>query len=1494
MIEELMAKSQSSRNKGFRISGKSVGQPAGFLSTKKIQPEKEILQSFYNTTVEHENLRRKRQNSKGEIIKHKTGKQLIQEMMETREDLKDGFQSEQEKLNKLKEEVKALPDILKPNPNPRTYNMILEQKKMRRKQHLEELKGFEAESLRVRSEGTAKIDSLKKDIETFLKDQQTSADDYFTKVDDEQLVKMEDEVIDILSKYRDRKNLQLTEKLANVDKQLDQFEEEFLRDIENTVEGLRFTLVDIAFKLEPEVNDIITEIRDTFKQDIEDGKARNKEYFEGLTQQVKALKDAIAQRTAEKIARWRLLKHNEAIENHIKDINKADYQEPIDRKLQIAAIDAYMDITIEKRMVMIKDLYSIPAAHLGPQHIQTYLDGLTTLDEQVQATIDEHVNKLMKMKDECLTRIEKLIDHTKARIVHYDADLSVACPETPTHEQLFNHLFKEEHQRLVSYHNKILEEVVNFVESRDKACNDVAIQVGRCLKHFSLRLTKFSNDQAESKNKYELVKAKLEDDNNEKLELLTKDLDEAKANLRRAKDHKELDERLALCFQAVDTIEAEFRVFHEQNKEVISKHLPFIEEVFAVLTNDVLNLLALIDPSRQAELEQLYDKVAKYKAKLKTDLFIKERDEREQRELEDLLEKNKDNKKFKPPKPKAVDPKKAAQEWQDLFNKTYAELKRPVKEMLVKETGTKRLVQKSIKAYCTAFYQPVKPELTEEEKAKLEQERVQKEKEEQERKAKEEEEAKKKKGAPKPTKPQQEEAVIEAAEDPEDVEIPKMAHQLPVYYDQVPLFTKEYTIDLQFLVGLEDSFRGQLFDYIGKLKTLRVTEADQEDQQFIETSLALLDERLKRFYSMKGKIQIEIFSIRSGEIGIHKKKYELEVKACLDDIDNQTAEFNKVYKALFDQKEGHTKTLEGLIASLGQQSSLAALQGVLNAAKDKDFKWSEQSAGYVNDLRYLGSKALDLLLKENESRIKNKTLLEKGGEYSSEEVAWYSQMLAEINDKIEEHRKKRTETTQAIEELAKKRKEEIFKKFTDAYDVALDDLAARNSTGKIFGKPRRAAQEIVRSEISLCIRADQTLNKMVEDLSKIVAQFDEGSLPSSEIEALWSTIRQKLMAFRNCSFFFGRYIAAFNEKSPLEEMPRVTYIEDSLDVKLKEAEKKEDDLRRTKELAPLDQIYYRGDKIRFLDRIKDMENVVIAEAAKLYVQQYAHFLKPDKMTDVLRVFVASLRKEMEDFRLDAIRQLRTVTENFNQIAAKATKTIFDSLRNRFEKEVSARNSAVSSKWNEVFTTSESLKEAHIKLLRPNLAHPYNLKDKEKLYQQEENRIKLIFTEIESRKAGLTDCYHSCCNAYFQRSLNSFYFLCLYFDNCLLQEDYVRLPGDEEVVKEHLSLKKLMIMQKKGELKDTSSLRSITKRWKTFALDLFQIEGKTFEFKDVTHVYRSWYRSIPRQRRGRQRRQLKRSLKILKEKMQRRQEELLRLLWSKNKVRLLQWPRSKTF
>ena len=69
-------------------------------------------------------------------------------------------------------------------------------------------------------------------------------------------------------------------------------------------------------------------------------------------------------------------------------------------------------------------------------------------------------------------------------------------------------------------------------------------------------------------------------------------------------------------------------------------------------------------------------------------------------------------------------------------------------------------------------------------------------------------------------------------------------------------------------------------------------EANEADQDLLEDSLITLDGRLKQHYSLKGKIESEIYVKRSGEITNHKKKYEKYVRLIKDKMDLQTEKFN--------------------------------------------------------------------------------------------------------------------------------------------------------------------------------------------------------------------------------------------------------------------------------------------------------------------------------------------------------------------------------------------------------------------------------------------------------------------------------------------------------------------------------------------------------------------------------------------------------------------------
>jgi len=113
---------------------------------------------------------------------------------------------------------------------------------------------------------------------------------------------------------------------------------------------------------------------------------------------------------------------------------------------------------------------------------------------------------------------------------------------------------------------------------------------------------------------------------------------------------------------------------------------------------------------------------------------------------------------------------------------------------------------------------------------------------------------------------------------------------------------------------------------------------------------------------------------------------------------------------------------------------------------------------------------------------------------------------------------------------------------------------------------------------------------------------------------------------------------------------------------------------------------------------------------------------------------------------------------------------------------------------------------------------------------ENTRRSGILTDVDKYKGLRIDSYFKECNAFFVALMNNLNFMMTFYDKWILYEDFVKLPGDENVEKKHLNLKKLMIKKEKGHLVDTSSERSLKKTWKAFNIMSFAYKDRVPEIK----------------------------------------------------------------
>ena len=98
-----------------------------------------------------------------------------------------------------------------------------------------------------------------------------------------------------------------------------------------------------------------------------------------------------------------------------------------------------------------------------------------------------------------------------------------------------------------------------------------------------------------------------------------------------------------------------------------------------------------------------------------------------------------------------------------------------------------------------------------------------------------------------------------------------------------------------------------MFIHIGEQKQLQLEKASDNDKEFLEISLEELDIRLKDHYSIKGKLESEVYVGRASEITSHKKIYERHARTTKEKMDSQTEKFNFLLEKSLHLMKAHNE-----------------------------------------------------------------------------------------------------------------------------------------------------------------------------------------------------------------------------------------------------------------------------------------------------------------------------------------------------------------------------------------------------------------------------------------------------------------------------------------------------------------------------------------------------------------------------------------------------------
>lgn len=102
----------------------------------------------------------------------------------------------------------------------------------------------------------------------------------------------------------------------------------------------------------------------------------------------------------------------------------------------------------------------------------------------------------------------------------------------------------------------------------------------------------------------------------------------------------------------------------------------------------------------------------------------------------------------------------------------------------------------------------------------------------------------------------------------------------------------------------------------------------------IDKNVDELDENLRKQWPRKGKLEVEVYQERKSQITAHNKKYERQVRTCLDKFNLLEEQWEYLLETAEKDFANHQSSQDKLRGQLPDGKNLAELQGVSRKEKD--------------------------------------------------------------------------------------------------------------------------------------------------------------------------------------------------------------------------------------------------------------------------------------------------------------------------------------------------------------------------------------------------------------------------------------------------------------------------------------------------------------------------------------------------------------------------------
>jgi hypothetical protein len=131
-------------------------------------------------------------------------------------------------------------------------------------------------------------------------------------------------------------------------------------------------------------------------------------------------------------------------------------------------------------------------------------------------------------------------------------------------------------------------------------------------------------------------------------------------------------------------------------------------------------------------------------------------------------------------------------------------------------------------------------------------------------------------------------------------------------------------------------------------------------------------------------------------------------------------------------------------------------------------------------------------------------------------------------------------------------------------------------------------------------------------------------------------------------------------------MPRISYLETKFDTVLEPESMDLDRKNIEEDLEGMGPLFFQKDGKRFSEWVTEIEKVIKEEAQRIYAGEKAKYLTgADKCPEYLRAYIDNMRRNLDEFKIQSIRDLRNSCEELSALAPRISEMMFGAIEMKY-------------------------------------------------------------------------------------------------------------------------------------------------------------------------------------------------------------------------------------